>query len=142
MNLLIKYLIFSESIAVVALGFVLFDKNTPQFALLPGQTKPKNLTEVIVTILKYVLLAPVIAPYLALKESRAGTEAKAEMERRKKVRRSYHPLLLDPLTPREIPTNLWVHLEEQTAAICEFHFNALAIFARKQNRRRDRHGIS
>jgi hypothetical protein len=130
-NVLNSYLIFAECSAIVALGFVLFAENPPEFVLIGKQKKPKTWTEVCLTVLKYLTLAPIIAPYLAFKQSRAMHQAEAEMAHWENVKRTHYELLLDPLSRSDFSDELWDYLEVQSSPLIARNYLCLGDFRTK-----------
>lgn len=116
-QILFDYLIFAECTAIVALGFVFFDKNPPEFAKIGNQQKPKSIVDGLWIVLKYLLLAPIVTPYLMYKQSCAMDWAKAEQEKWRKINRTFYGLSLDPLERKDIDEDLWAFLEDSTAIL-------------------------
>ena len=82
-QLVISYLIFAECTAMVALTFMFFD-TPPEFAKIGNEQKPKSFVDGLILVLKYLLLAPIVAPYLIYKQQKAFEWAKSEMAKRER----------------------------------------------------------
>lgn len=130
-QIVFEYLIFAECTAIVALGFIFFDKNPPEFAKIGNQQKPKSFADGLQIVLKYLLLAPIVTPYLLYKQSQAMDWAKAEQEKWHKINRTFYEMSLEPQTRNDIDDDLWAFWQEPTVVLVGKGYQNLGDFRTK-----------
>ena len=130
-QILFEYLIFAECTAIVALGFIFFDKNPPEFAKIGNQQKPRSFADGLQIVLKYLLLAPIVTPYLLYKQSLVMDWAKAEQEKWRKINRTFYEMSLEPQTRNDIDDDLWAFWQEPTVVLVGKGYQNLGDFRTK-----------